>query len=143
MIQQKQLFLHDPTNGVYGDCFRTVIASLLDLPAAEAPHFNADTGAFDMAEQDRLMNAWLAERKLSQVCVPFDGGFPLAELLAMMERLNPGVRFMLTGQSRTGCNHCVICLAGEIEWDPSQTDAGIIGPADDGNWWVTYLGAKV
>ena len=35
----KQLFHHDPANGVWGDCFRAVIASVLSLPVEAVPHF--------------------------------------------------------------------------------------------------------
>jgi len=34
-----QEFLHLPEIGQHGDCQRAVIASLLDLPIAEVPHF--------------------------------------------------------------------------------------------------------
>ena len=39
MTPQTQLNKHDPANGVYGDCGRTVIACLLDLHPSEVPHF--------------------------------------------------------------------------------------------------------
>ncbi len=40
MIPVDQEFMHDPDNGVFGDCQRAVIASLLELPISEVPHFN-------------------------------------------------------------------------------------------------------
>src|SRR5471030_594009 len=39
MIPQDQEFLHDSEKGIQGDCARAVIASLLELPIAEVPHF--------------------------------------------------------------------------------------------------------
>jgi hypothetical protein len=36
-------------------------------------------------------------------------------------------------------NHTVVCRGGRIEWDPSMDDAGIVGPCDDGFYWVTWL----
>lgn len=42
MTPQDQEFLHDPANGTQGDCIRAVIASLLDLPIAQVPHFAQD-----------------------------------------------------------------------------------------------------
>jgi hypothetical protein len=42
MIPQDQEFSHAPEEGIYGDCFRAVLASLLELPIAEVPHFLHD-----------------------------------------------------------------------------------------------------
>jgi hypothetical protein len=42
MTPVDQEFLHDPETDVRGDCFRATIASLLDLPIKEVPHFLVD-----------------------------------------------------------------------------------------------------
>lgn len=34
----RQLYRHDPANGVYGDCWRACIASVLELPIEDVPH---------------------------------------------------------------------------------------------------------
>ncbi len=39
MIPVDQQCLHDPARGVFGDCMRACIASLLELPASMVPHF--------------------------------------------------------------------------------------------------------
>ena len=62
-----------------------------------------------------------------------------AEVLTLMKAMNPGVYYMLSGESRTGCNHVVIALDDEIVWDPSLDDSGIIGRCDDGFTWVEFL----
>ena len=143
MTPQKQLNRHDPENGVLGDCYRTVIACLLDLKPEEVPHIHEHNGAMNMQEQQDMMNAWLAARGLVEVNVPCDGSIGLEVALEVMDRWSMGTRYMLTGQSRTGCNHVVICKGREIEWDPSLNDSGIIGPADDGFFWFGFLGNKV
>lgn len=140
MTPQKQAFLHDPANGIYGDCFRTVIACLLDLERDTVPHFyHADVGTY--AEQRVLINAWLEERKFRHFDLAWDKS--LEDLLAWMGHMNPEAYWMLSGLSRTGVNHVVICKGGEIVWDPSLTDAGIIGPclSDDGDglYWIGLL----
>jgi hypothetical protein len=38
MTPHKQRFRHDPANGIYGDCWRTAIACLLDIQPEEIPH---------------------------------------------------------------------------------------------------------
>ena len=63
----------------------------------------------------------------------------LEQLLAMQGHLNPHARCLLGGTSATGVNHTVVGRGGRIEWDPSMDDAGIIGPCNDGFFWVTWL----
>lgn len=41
MTPVDQTILHDPDAGLYGDCQRAVIASLLDLPIDSVPNFSA------------------------------------------------------------------------------------------------------
>lgn len=97
-----------------------------------------------MAAQDRAMNEFLAERGLTQVAQAYDGQVSLERVLEWIGFNHvPQLHFMVTGQSRTGCNHVVIANVGGIIWDPSLTDSGIVGPCDDGHWWVTFLGALV
>jgi len=35
----KQTIIHNPDNGMYGDCFRACVASLLEKPIEKVPHF--------------------------------------------------------------------------------------------------------
>lgn len=145
MTPQKQLNRHDPENGVLGDCYRTAIACLLDLKPEEVPHVHEHVGAMNMQDQQDMMAAWLRERGLVEVNVPLAGGAELTPEIALecMERWSGGTHYMLTGYSRTGCNHVVICKGREIVWDPSLTDAGIVGPADDGYYWFAFLGKLI
>ena len=39
MTPYKQLNHHDPDNGIIGDCYRTAIACLLDLPPDALPNY--------------------------------------------------------------------------------------------------------
>lgn len=135
MIPHKQLFRHDPANGIWGDCYRTVIACLLDLNPADVPHFGAD-GA-DGVCMDRAARKWLAKRGLGVVEVAYD--CTLEALLSVMASTARHAWYGLSGTSRTGCNHIVIARGGEIVHDPSQIDAGIVGPCDDGFYWVTFI----
>lgn len=144
MTPHLQLNRHNPALGEYGDCFRTAIACLLDLPPAEVPHFTyrvADGEAADAAAR-----AWLACRGLSLITVPFDGEIPLAELLpAMAQRSGAGVRFILGGASWRGIMHVVIASPAGVEHDPMGGDPAqaLQGPAPDGHWWIWWLGALV
>ena len=73
MTPVKQEFVHDPSNGVYGDCQRAVIASLLDLPLSEVPHFlgiskNQAEGYWT------LLQTFLRERGYAWLTIPAKSG---------------------------------------------------------------------
>jgi hypothetical protein len=137
MRRKKQLFLHLPEEGIYGDCHRTAIACLLNLDPEDVPHFGAihteDSVAFNKAFED-----WLIGRGFRTVSVVYSNG-PLEEILKSIDGINPGAYFLFGGQSATGVNHTVICCHGRIEWDPSINNAGIVGPCTDGYYWATHL----
>lgn len=57
MTPQEQEFPHDPENGIFGDCFRASLASLLDLPIIGVPHFLYDGDADKWTER---LNAFLS-----------------------------------------------------------------------------------
>ena len=136
MIPQKQLNKHDPANGVYGDCGRTVIACLLDLYPSEVPHF-WDGEEADNLTADADCRKWLAERGLRTITWAIDGR--LMEVLTFMKRHNPGTYYVLLGTSPRQVNHVVICYNDEIVCDPSLEGGDLIGPSDDGHWWVEVL----
>lgn len=140
MLAQKQKFRHDPENGVFGDCFRTVLACLLDMPRDDVPHFF--DGLHDAAipdDKQKAVRDWLLSKGYGKVAVAFDSKFGVSAILNVMGTINCDVLWMLSGRSETGCNHVVICRGGEIIHDPSLTDAGIIGPCDDGFFWAEFL----
>lgn len=136
MTPLKQANRHDPDNGAWGDCHRTAIAAALDLPRDEVPHFMDNGTCADDAQAAEI--EWLAARGMVRIVMVFNSS--LEDLLQTMEFLNPRVCYILGGQSKTGCNHSVVGRGGTIVCDPSQTDAGIIGPCDDGYYWVTFFG---
>jgi hypothetical protein len=139
MIERKQLFRHRPHEGQIGDCHRTAIACLLDMEPETVPHFGAkdfEVG-IEKCTQVEEVDAWLAERGYAQVHIAFGG--ELEDVLASVGALNPKAYYLLGGWSRTGVNHTVIGCGNRIAWDPSQNDAGIVGPCSDGYFWVTFI----
>ncbi len=145
MKPQKQLFRHFPADGVYGDCHRTAIAIVLDMDAKDVPHF-MDASAYGEGgakkSHDRF-EAWLNERGICTIHVLFPGEMRLDQILTTIEMCNHRSRpaFILAGTSRNGTNHSVVACDGVIACDPSLDDNGIIGPCDDGYYWVTFFGA--
>lgn len=133
----KQRFRHRPEQGEFGDCCRTVYACLLGFEPEDIPNFGvhyADRDAFHEAER-----GWLNAIGYTTFLTGISGEWPLDQVLAFTKGANAQAYLMLTGTSRTGCNHVVIVKDGEIIHDPSLDDAGIIGPAADGNWWIEAI----
>lgn len=142
MKPQKQLFRHRPADGVYGDCHRTAIAIALDMDARDVPHFMDCAVAETAGDAHDRAEAWLNARGICTINLIFAGDGPLESVLDTIRAVNPRSRpvFILGGQSKNGCNHSVVCCDGAIACDPSQDDSGIIGPCDDGYYWVTFFG---
>lgn len=136
MLFNKQLFRHLPKQGIIGDCERTAIACLLDLKPEEVPHFGEkyfdDGYMFNKMEDEFLASMGYARIQIPYCC-------DLSTFLTTAKLYNPSVYYLLSGQSKTGCNHTVVCCGDLIIWDPSIDDAGIIGPCSDGYYWATYL----
>ncbi|MGI2031965.1 hypothetical protein ACRQ1B_06185 [Rhizobium panacihumi] len=137
MIQRhQQLFRHDPKNGVWGDCFRTVIACLLSIEPKDVPHF---CDGPDDGKMNERVRAFLEPRGMILLGVPYDGEVPLERILQIGAAHSQGMHYLLTGKSRTGTNYVVICKGAEIIHDPSITQSGIVGPCTDGFYWIEWL----
>jgi hypothetical protein len=130
----KQLFKHDPENGVYGDCARTVVACMLDVRPESVPHENR---VLEDGQQRQILNDFLRPMGLAIMFLAFPQD--PQEMMEIMAVSNPGLHYMLSGLSRTGCNHVVICQDDKIVHDPSLTDAGIVGRCDDGLTYIEML----
>ena len=136
MTPHKQLYRHRPDEGQVGDCWRTAIGCLLDLPPTEVPHF-VETCWNDTPTANLNARRWLATKGLGFVELAYSGD--LDSILASIAACSPHTYYLLGGNSRTGVGHSVIGCHDQIVWDPSLDDAGIVGPMDDGYYWVTYL----
>lgn len=149
MIKQKQLFPHEPSQGLIGDCYRTSIACLLDLDASLVPNFVRDR--FDFAagcvpDTDALnadIQAWLGTQGYRLVAFAWDGQVSLDALLGMMGNSNPDVYYLLSGTNPRNVNHAVIGCGADIVWDPSTTarddEPALIGPCSNGMYLVEFL----
>ena len=136
MIKQKQLFRHNPGEGVFGDCWRTCIACLLNLQPEAVPHFMPEHWE-DSGTATRKMQEFL--RSMGYVLIDYAIDGKLEDVLISTGAINPGVYYMLGGTSRNDVGHSVICCDDGIEWDPSLDDSGIVGPMSDGYYWVSFL----
>lgn len=142
MTPQKQKFLHKPSEGSYGDCFRTTIAILLDLDRDDIPHFGCLTGPDDggFAEQLRQTREWLSAKGLTFLCWPIPGDADWREV-GDWGWFPRDQHFVLMGQSKVAVAHCVVASAdGGVVCDPSLEDSGIIGPCKpEGVYWLGVI----
>lgn len=122
-----------------GDCFRTAISCILEIPRDDVPHVFHD-GCDPRVAVDRMAK-WLAQRGLVQFEIAFDGReMTLEQVLAPINCAIGGLpEYLLHGRSANGTNHTVVCRGNKIAWDPSIDESGIVGPCDDGHWWITAL----
>lgn len=135
----KQQVLHDPKNGAYGDCQRAAIATVLQIPIGDVPHFN-DGGPPPIEFFDRV-NDFLGAKGLVLFSMPFQS-CPLDDLLRSMSVNNENVIYMLSGTTPRGVNHVVVCKGGKIIHDPHPSDDLLSGPCDDGYWWIDVVAVK-
>lgn len=136
--------------GSNGDCFRACIASILEVPIEQVPHFfNNNVSA---EEGIRATREWLKSMGYGYEEFAMDGTSPFSELKEFCNaHLSADQYFVLIGTSIRGFNHAVILKDGEIVHDPSA-DPGhtvLVGPArmlsGGRNWFlgmVTYLGGR-
>ena len=136
MKPQKQKYRHKPEEGIYGDCHRTCLAMLLDMDRDSVPNF-AEMQPNDGRAFRDICEDWLNAHGLATVNIPFAAS--LSEVFEFMRAVNPGVYYILGGQSRSGVNHSVVAVNNMIVADPSLNDSGIIGPTEpDGHYWVSF-----
>jgi len=142
MTPQKQLLNHKPPES-YGDCHRAALASILDLPILDVPHFMHGLGPKEGNEFERRQKEFLLYLGLVPICVPFDGSAGLDAVLQTLGAQCPGIYYLIGGDAGRGVGHTVVGCGGEIVHDPHPANIGIIGPMDDGLFWVTFIGSSV
>lgn len=141
MIRHRQLFRHEPENGIYGDCHRTAIACLLDLQPQDVPHFYdlqvQATQRGEKYEWRSEVEKFLNAKGFTQADISYAS--TLDDLFAYMGAVNPRTLYLLGGTSVRGANHTVICRGGGFEWDPHPDSNFVNGPLDNGFFEVTFL----
>lgn len=126
MKLQKQLIMnHNLEAGIYGDCFRTCIAILLNMDAADVPHFVEQAyhagQDFNSRYADNLARRWLRERGYALMSVVFHASAQDEHI----RDLTDGMPYMLTGRSPRYPDvcHCVIAQGGlNAVWCPTVGD---------------------
>lgn len=127
---KQSIINHDPENGVFGDCYRTVIACMLDFESIEhVPHFGEGNPSSE--EFWGRVNEFLETRSLKLVRFGFSNR-DVEEVLFFMRRTNPGIEYIIGGASPRGFDHACIARDEKIIHDPHPSGGGIVGPDSEG-----------
>ena len=141
MIYRDQLITkHDPPYQ-WGDCERTAIGCLLDIPPQDVPHFCDGLGDWKTQEQAHLqIQMWLAKFNLFMANAGIPGDLNFKEAMELGSDWSRGHRWLMGGESESGALHVVVVLNGELDWDPHPRGTGlthpIYQPDDDCYLWV-------
>lgn len=121
--------IHDPSKGLYGDCVRACVASLLDLEAEQVPHF-MEGNPGDQVFMDRLFE-FLRPLGLYPLAFPCN--------ISQIHGLDY-IRgnYLMAGWSDKGIGHMVIATGRfHVVHDPNPMLPGC-KPDGEGNYWI-YL----
>lgn len=115
MIPTTQTALHDPANGVIGNCLSAVLASLLHLPIELVPLFADET------TWAKDMNAWL--RPYGLAYIQFEPGFAQT----LVDYGIKGLHHEVAGPSPRHADtlHACVGLDCEQVFDPHPSRAGL------------------
>lgn len=139
MIPLKQLYRHEPKNGIHGDCHRAAIASILELPINNVPHFG--DGGPDATEFVKRVDTFLWLHDMIQITILYN--CELSDVLYVVGTMNPDTYYLLGGRSKNAVDHTVVCLNDQIVHDPAIDGSGIVGPCNDGFYWITFIGSAI
>lgn len=130
MIPVDQEFVHDPENGQHGDCMRACIASILDLPREEVPHF----AQLDAQGEG---NFWLM---LAEFCR--SRGYSFVTVRGQVVWAEDDIYHVISGPSPRikGGFHAIVGRNGRPFHDPHPSRAGLAG--DPSEWKFDFLVLK-
>ena len=117
MIPIDMQILHRPENGFYGDCFRCCIASIMELPAKEVPHF---CGLGD----DDTDGQWF--RDLEQWLIQFNLAPIMIELSAQWDMSSTNIIYVRSGKTVRGTRHSTVWRKNTMIHDPHPDRTGIL-----------------
>jgi hypothetical protein len=116
MIPTKQTILHDPSNGLHGNCLSAVLASLLHLPIETVPVFS------DPDHWLKDLNAWLRPYGLAYLSFP-DTTFDLTLSNFGIKGLMHEIGGMSTRWKDVG--HSCVAEDGQVVFDPHPSNDGL------------------
>ena len=133
MIPVDQEFLHDPTNGINGDCLRACIASILETSIENIPHFLRSGSAKDCNNE---LNLFLAERGLFLLDVEYSGAKAILDANIL---IGHACYHLIAGPSprHKDLYHSVVGRNGDIIHDPHPSRDNLGGTHKD--WVISFF----
>ena len=125
MKRYQQLIRHDPDNGQWGDCWRTAIACILEIPPENVPHFSDKDNNFVQAMTHTQQ--WLKESGLGMIMfyidINSDEPDPVRRLFEIYQNgctigMQDGPAFVVWGISERGIGHVVVADRNGFRHDP-------------------------
>ena len=114
MIPTKQTVIHDPANGLHGNCLSAVLASLLHIPIDGIPLFaNPSTWVKDL-------NEWLQPFGLAYCMVAdFERHIDVYGIHGLWHEISGNTR------RSKDVYHAVVAKDGEVVFDPHPDNTGL------------------
>lgn len=128
---------HNPPHS-YGDCFRACLASVLETQVPHVLHDNCDA-----SRQRKRIDQWLKPRGLAFLEFPLAVETP-RQALKVAGSLTQwtGVHYMLSGVTRRGGGHYVVCRKNKIVHNPTP-GIEIVGPFDNDVFWLGIIADRL
>ena len=141
MKYHKGRMAHAPALGMWGDCFPTSLACVLDMEPEDVPHFFAELDDSDDEECDRRnewVREWLVERGYYNIDLFYQSD-DLETLLGHFGAMNPDIVYLLTGNTDSDVSHVVVCKGGSIIHNTAG-NLHLTGPCPkSGMWWLQII----
>lgn len=134
MIELTQSIVNtDIKNKIYGDCYRTAVACILERPLEEVPH--------NWVDQKPKMNEWIKGQGYRIINMCYDGKYKLPDILIWCSQAFHGMHYILAGTSPryNDLDHVVICLNDQMIWDTHPNRAYISEPSTTGFWHMEII----
>lgn len=127
---------HDPTRGLYGDCFKCCLASVLELPYEDVPNFFAYPGEDPWPGWDACIE-WLDQRGLFL----FYQSLRADALDSMLVRRWLNGHHLMFGRAKglPDSSHCVVALRGREVFNPHPNRSLVFGPYQDYTYGVAVI----
>lgn len=134
-----QLFGTDEEKNIYGDCWRTCIACILDIPPEGIPHFCADDKSFgDAIDEAR---EWLKQFDYNMQTTMY-GDAPFEDFMSDIHYSFVDT-FIILGVGTTRENHAVIAYNGAVIHDPSIGQTNITGSMTNGHYSIQVIAPRL
>ncbi len=141
MIEQKQLHLHRPEQNQYGDCWRTCIACILNVPPNNIPHYYEQLwkeGENISQEVHAATNEFLADAGYGVQYIEIPVQCDEEQLRVYISHYFKDMYVIVGCNSKNG-GHSVIMKGYDYMWDPAIDNSGCVGPMEDGYYWIGFL----